>query len=902
MPGLAQSAVALGGYFVAKSAKDTPKLPTHVANLGWEVQIMTTRKPKQSGIPRRRFLELSAAGVGAVGAGKAARRGEVDNLQAPLPKSSRSAAGNGRNGKSAAYSGERLNRIAFPMGGMGAGMICLEGTGALSHFSLRNKPEIFNEPCVFAAIGFEGKPETARVLEGPVPRWKLFGRPGSGNGAGGATYGLPRFAEAKFRFRFPFGIVNLSDGRVPLAVEITGWSPFEAGDADNSSLPVAGVEYRFTNTSAEVVEAVFSFNARNFMALGKNEEAVRPVEGGFVLWGGGAQERPWEAGAFSATVSAPDARTNLAWFRGGWFDPLTLAWKDIVDAACYDRPAITEGRPSPGGSLFVPLRLSAGESKTIALRLAWFCGLTNLRVGKDPAAATPGSTPVQYYEPWYAGRFGGIDDVTSYWRDHYPELRRNTQRFSDCFYDSTLPAEVAEAVAANLTILKSPTVLRQKDGRLWSWEGCGDSAGCCTGSCTHVWNYAQAIAHLFPSLERTLRETEFGPSQNEAGHQQFRSALPIRPVEHDFYAAADGQLGGILKAYRDWRISGDTRWLGRLWPKIRKSLEYCIETWDPRHRGVLEEPHHNTYDIEFWGPDGMCTSFYLAALTAAVLMGKALGEEVPLYAELLAEGIRRAETELFNGEYFVQKIEWKNLRAANPLETKGMVGSYSPEAVALLEKEGPKYQYGDGCLSDGVLGSWMAAVCGLGQLLDRAKVASHLKSVHKYNLRMDLSGHANPQRPSYACGKEGGLLLCSWPKGGKLTLPFVYSDEVWTGIEYQAASHLILMGMVQEGLEIVRTCRSRYDGSVRNPFNEYECGHWYARAMSSYALLQALSGARYDAVEKILYLAPKMEGDFRCFLSTATGYGTVGIRGGKPFFEPCSGTLDVKDIKMGSLL
>jgi hypothetical protein len=451
-------------------------------------------------------------------------------------------------------------------------------------------------------------------------------------------------------------------------------------------------------------------------------------------------------------------------------------------------------------------------------------------------------------------------------------------------------------VAANLTILKSPTVLRQTDGKLWAWEGCGDNAGCCHGSCTHVWNYAQAIPNLFPSLERTLRETEFGPSQNEAGHQQFRSALPIRPVEHDFHAAADGQLGGIMKVYREWRISGDTEWLRALWPKVKRSLDYCIETWDPGHKGVVEEPHHNTYDIEFWGPDGMCTSFYLGALQAAALMGKALGDEVPLYATLLTAGICKAESELFNGEYFMQRVEWKNLRAKNPTDNKSMVGSYSPEAVAILEKEGPKYLYGNGCLADGVLGSWLALVCGVGQVLPAPKVASHLKAVHKYNLKPDLSGFANPQRPTYACGAEGGLVLCTWPKGGELSLPFVYSNEVWTGIEYQVASHLMRMGLVQEGLEVVRICRDRYDGRVRNPFNEYECGHWYARAMSSYALLYGLSGARYDAVEKVLYLEPRIPGDFRCFFASATGYGTVGVRKGKPFYEAKAGKLDIRQI------
>jgi hypothetical protein len=293
----------------------------------------------------------------------------------------------------------------------------------------------------------------------------------------------------------------------------------------------------------------------------------------------------------------------------------------------------------------------------------------------------------------------------------------------------------------------------------------------------------------------------------------------------------------------------------------------------------------------------MCTSFYLGALGAAVGMGKALQDEIPLYAELLVKGTHLTEAELFNGEYFYQRIEWKNLRAANPLENKSMVGSYSPEAVAVFQKEGPKYQYGTGCLSDGVLGSWLALVCGAGQVLDPDKVSRHLLAIHRHNLKEDLSDFANPQRPSYACGSEGGLLLCTWPKGGELSLPFVYSNEVWTGIEYQVASHLMRMGLVRQGLDIVRACRNRYDGRVRNPFNEYECGHWYARAMSSYALLFGLSGALYDAVEKVLYLQPSIKGDFRCFLSTASGYGTVGVRKGKPFYDPKSGTLEIREIK-----
>jgi len=192
----------------------------------------------------------------------------------------------------------------------------------------------------------------------------------------------------------------------------------------------------------------------------------------------------------------------------------------------------------------------------------------------------------------------------------------------------------------------------------------------------------------------------------------------------------------------------------------------------------------------------------------------------------------------------------------------------------------------------GVLGAWIARMCGLKDPVDGVKIKSHLKAVHKYNLKKDLSQHANPQRPAFALGDDGGLLLCSWPKGGKLSLPFVYSDEVWTGIEHQVASHLMLMGNVKEGIDIVRASRDRYDGRIRNPFNEYECGHWYARALSSYGYLHALTGVRYDAVDKTLFIDSRI-GDFTSFLSTETGFGNVSLKAGKAALTVVFGTIEV---------
>ena len=957
------------------------------------------------------------------------------------------------------YAGANLNRVAFPLGGIGAGMFCVEGSGAISHMSVRNRMEFFHEPCSFAAICIKGdnngtQPDIARVLEGPAPEWKYFGGANTGNGNPGASYGFPRFEQAAFLARFPFATIELKDKAIPLDVSLTAWSPFTPGQADDSSLPVGSMEYTFHNPTASSVDAVFSFNSKNFMQpelesvyRDNRLHGIAAFPGGFQLW---CDDNPKDAGSFAFFVDSNDVVVDHSWFRGGWWDALTLAWRNVQQGVPMHNPATEHG--ASGASLFVPLKLAPGETRVIRLMSAWYAGNTNLRIGMnnrtsarsdssqqhlsgflgkrllnsfDPygdgtlgglvsrpfpikeryihfliaggskekktvlqlmvngevrhassgdnndrlqwkswdvsvlrqqggmilildlsdepgghicvdniifsdqpietlkmansnelktnqpytlfedfesrlADKWYGGTPYSddpvsepFHRPWYTSRFENVGDVAAYWKHNYHSLYQRSAAFRDAFYDTTLPREVVEAVAANLTILKSPTMLRQADGRLWCWEGCSDDSGCCHGSCTHVWNYAQALPHLFPDLERSLRETEFNEMFLPDGKQSYRVNLPIA-IGSLQLSAADGQLGGILKMYREWRVSGDTHWLQGYWPKIRLALDFMIKTWDPRETGLPEEGHHNTYDISFYGPNGHCGSFYVAALTAAVKMGEALNDDTSRYLLLRNKGVKRLQDELFNGEYFYQQIMEDGLdrppARLNPDEN----GPGYHSTIERLNTQGPKYQYGSGCLSDGILGLWMARVCGIDDLIiDKSKVQSHLRSVHKYNLKHDLSTHANPQRPVYAMGNDGGLLLCSWPHGGAQEIPFIYSDEVWTGIEYQVASHLMFEGLVDEGLDIVRTCRDRYDGVRRNPFNEYECGHWYARAMSSYGLLQGLTGVRYDAVDKTLYVDSKV-GDFKSFLSTASGFGSVEFKHGQVSLSVVSGSIDVR--------
>jgi len=795
------------------------------------------------------------------------------------------------------YTGANLDRIAFPVGGIGAGMFCIEGNGAMSHFSVRHHPELYNEPAVFAAVGVKGHPEWARVLEGPVPDWKKTGLR-AGQGSPGMTWGLRRFRSASFLGRFPFANVKLHDDEMPVKIAIKAWSPFVVTDADNSSLPVGAIEYTIANSGTSALDIIFSYNSSAFFG-----NSINVTDRGFILTDSGSAAHPEQRGDVAIFCDDSATTVNPSWFRGGFWDPVTMAWKAIQDAAVISGMAESG---SPGASLYVPIHLRPGQSRTVSIRICWYVPQSSLRINAYGEAVAPedfswpdwsNDQPSSNYQPWYASRFHSINEVITYWREHYDDLKRKTELFTTAFYCSTLAPEVMEAVAANLSILKSTTIMRQYDGKFWGWEGSDNVNGSCPGSCTHVYNYAQSICHLFPSLERSMRETEFLEDESATGNQSFRAQLPIRPQGHGFYPAADGQLGGIIKVYRDWHISGDTAWIQQLYPRIKLSLDFCIQTWDPFHRGTIAEPHHNTYDIEFWGAEPLCTGFYGGALEAFVRLSEELGrtKDIELYRDLYQRARISMNDSLWNGDYFQQRVRWTGLAAGDPLSNakRSIAGDYSREGAALAQKEGPRYQYGTGCLSDGMLGAWLCRLSGLSVPFDEEKLCQHLDAVYRYNFRSDLSQHNNPQRATYAWGNEGGLLLCSWPRGGQPSLPFVYSNEVWTGIEYEVASHLIMEGETANGLNIVRTLRKRYDGRVRNPFDEYECGHWYARAMSSYALMEALTGVRYDAVTKTLYVDPKA-GNFTSFLSTDSGFGNVIVENGKAVCRVVYGTIPIE--------
>lgn len=393
---------------------------------------------------RRDFLKkisISSISAGVIPA-TLAEGAEVktNGFSDPVKKITKAKAGRQYN---EAYEGAYLNRVAFPIGGLGGGMFCLEGTGAVSHMSVRNRPDVFNEPGMFGAIAVKGEKTTAKILEGPSPDWKRFGQPNSGNGSGGSIFGLPRYDKASFLARFPFATITLEDEDFPLKAKLTGWSPFIPTDADNSGLPAGALEYKLVNTGDGTADCVFSFHAKNFMKhAGGGITSIKRFPNGFILSNQGTDEKPFLGGDFVVFSDQDDTVVDHCWFRGGWFDPLTITWDTIRSGSVKQVEPVASD--APGASLYVPFRLAPGEEKVIRVLTAWYVPVTDLRYGEDgteqekcdPASGCCSSSSelgenvadasyaAGMYKPWYSHRFGNVTEVAGYWKSQYQALEK----------------------------------------------------------------------------------------------------------------------------------------------------------------------------------------------------------------------------------------------------------------------------------------------------------------------------------------------------------------------------------------------------------------------------------------------------------------------------------------------
>ncbi|GAA3511974.1 non-lysosomal glucosylceramidase [Actinocatenispora rupis] len=785
------------------------------------------------------------------------------------------------------YTGDRLRRISLPLGGIGTGTIGFAGRGHLTDWELLDHPDHGNRPRVslFALrlADTDGTVLAVRALEGPLDDAEYDGAYGSA----AANQGLPRFPAATFRTAYPLGQLDLGDPDLPVAVTVRAWNPFVPSDVPASSLPVAALRYAVTNRGERPLDV--SVLGAVTSPLGDGADHTAAVLDGAGLGGveltarGGA---PYAAGSLALGLLDPSDRASrrTRWPELSWGDGLLSFWTDFADdGVLTDPPAGT-----PIAAVADTRTVAPGATVEFTYLIGWHV----------PVRRAWRWLPLDWGDDWdmdpdrllanhYARDRDSAADVLREVAPRLGGLTARTVAFVRAFVEQDVPPELVEAALFTASTLRTQTCFRTDDGHFFGWEGVADRIGSCHGNCTHVWHYEYATAHLFGELSRSMRTLEFAHATDERGLMSFRIGLPLAEKAREWpLAAADGQLGAIVRLWHDWRLSGDDHLLRTLWPAARRALEFCWIPggWDADRDGVLEGVQHNTYDVEFYGPNPQEATWYLAALDAAARIADHVGD--PAFAAtcraLRASGQSTVDTELFNGEYYVQRVT-PAAEIADGLRHPSM-GATDPAD--------PPFQLGDGCLTDQLVGEVAARLVGLGPQLDPAHTDAAARAVLAYNWRDRFDRDLNHMR-GFALGDERGLLVASYPHGNRPERPFSYFSEVMTGFEYTAATALVQAGDLAGARRVVAAVRDRYDGARRNPYDEAECGRHYARAMASWGTLLAWQGFTYDAVDGVLTVTPRAD---RITYAVAAGdaWGTVAVRAGRTTVAVHEGVLALR--------
>jgi non-lysosomal glucosylceramidase len=612
--------------------------------------------------------------------------------------------------------------------------------------------------------------------------------------------------------------------------------------------------------------------------LGGNRNTVADVEGSAAILMTNDDLAPDHPGAGSMALWSPDVGVAVPQFDDAdaalaavdalkLLTPVVLeSWGDESVAravAAIRSPIRMPRRPStPGttwaGGLALPFHVKPGESVTRRFVYAWhfpnrYADFDRFGASDDAAFTAP------LIGNHYSERFTDAADVVSTFAKQSTELLDASRAWRDALYESGMPSAVVETLAAQPSLIRSPTLVHAADGNAFGFEGVlgestlnwnGNVGGSCPLNCTHVWNYEQALSRLFPDLERTMRVVDWDVVQAPEGYLPHRVLLPLDgpqlhgvPVGGPTRPALDGMLGTILKTYREARQGGGIEWIARFLPNAQRLLDYISRTWDPDNTGLLTGDQPVTHDISLQGPNMFVGGLWLAALRSMQEMYGRLGDSNEAAAlQARFEDARAAyDDALWNGEYYAQ------------------------------QSSGEEFDFGSGCLSDQLFGQWWAHQLGLGHILPPEHVRSALRAIVTYNMRESFRGFEHGYRV-FADADDRGLLICTWPHGGRPSIPIRYADEVWTGVEYQVAAHCLFEGMVDEGLSIVAAVRGRYDGARRNPYNEIECGDHYSRAMSGWTLLEAYTGASYNWLDKHMTISTHAT---RYPILAVTGWGEI---------------------------
>ena len=669
--------------------------------------------------------------------------------------------------------------------------------------------------------------------------------------------------EIAFEATYPMATIRYKSHDLPVEITLTAYSPFIPLDVENSGLPATILSFDIKNLSGSAMQigligwlenkaGIYSAKKGEHKRYNKafRENGLAAIEGQLRSIDPKSDPIAKKSDVGSLCIGSLHDRSAIyTQIKLPLTDDIfsTLPDSGSTDLPDSGRTDFPDARSTEAdmdepliGAVVNSFIIQSGASATGNYVISWH--FPNLNLDKR-------FHKLQGDGRYYATKFDSAIAVVRYVKTHFDYLSNTSKLWKNTWYDeTTLPHWFAERTFLNISTLATTTCHRFTTGRFWAWEGVGS----CEGTCTHVWQYAQAVGRIFPELERDTRQrVDLGIALMDNGGIRFRGELETRP-------AVDGQAGTILRIYREHQMCPDAAFLAHNWTNIKMAVDYLISL-DKDHDGMEDTPVENTLDAMWDGEIAWIVGLCIAAVAAGRAMALEIGDEP--FAEkcrsYVDKGRSNMEEKLFNGEYFIH--------LPDPVKGRKGLGSYNT------------------CHIDQVLGQAWTFQVGLPRVLDKRKTISALRSLWKYNFTTDVGPYIKDHiggRP-YALPGEGGMIMNTNPSneprpfGDTAAWQIGYFNECMSGFEHQVAAHMMAEGMTDESLVLTRTVHDRYHAAKRNPFNEIECSDHYARAMASYGTFITACGFEFHGPKKYMRFSPKLSpGNFKAPFTTALGWGS----------------------------
>ncbi len=742
-----------------------------------------------------------------------------------------------------------LNRVrsGIAHGGIGTGSVELRKDGQFYNWSIFNNQPLSTGPLFQLRTNpLDSWQESLQFFivryqeEGKEPKLKLLqlNQSLSEGAMESIDYYYPWMSaveKIEYSARFPFTYITFTDSEMPLIIELEAFSPFIPNDIKNSSLPGVYFNFKITSLSEKNVKVMLVASQRNLVGynvtekyfIGKLEE-----KSGYKFFEQTVGEMDTTASSFGqmGMASISDSSTYyIGWeHKHPYYEYLVVDDKlrNINDTENRNKIDKTSGKKrgnfsseSKDQRMFSSIAISKTISPKATLEnsfvMTWFFpnnygSYNDINREKNELDYTSNQKLTKITGHYYANFFSSASDVADYMVKEQKSLTVKSKKFIDDMYKSDIDLFVLDQINSQLNTLITSTMLT-RDMKFGIREGMTAEKSWGPNNTSDVALYGSIMTiSLFPELQKSAIRCHRN-IQTEKGEINHGLGFDLDYNQNGTWGVYDRiDLPGnyVQMVLRDYFFTNDTLYLNEMWPSVKKAIDYVLADKD-KNKDLMPEMNGImcSYDnFPMYGLSSYIQSQWVCALTAAAMVAEKKGDKdaKKKYTAIAKSGSALMDKYLWNGKYF---------RLSNDYDSS--TGNKGVD---------------EGCLTDQVIGQWIAHQCGLPYLFKEENVKTALKSI------MDLS-----YKPDF------GLRNCSWPQY-PLLFPIhetnLWVDQAntpWSGVELAFASFLIYEGMVKEGYDVIRTVDNRYR-KANLYFDHQEFGGHYFRPMSAWGIINAMLG------------------------------------------------------------